>query len=65
KLAQATRESGHTIVPLALYFTDGRAKVEIAVAKGKRAYDKRHTLRERQDNREAERAIAARRRGED
>ncbi|MGL5819468.1 MAG: SsrA-binding protein SmpB [Phycicoccus sp.] len=65
KLAQATRESGHTIVPLALYFTDGRAKVEIAVAKGKRAYDKRHALRERQDSREAERAIAARRRGED
>ncbi|MGL5865828.1 MAG: SsrA-binding protein SmpB [Dermatophilaceae bacterium] len=65
KLAQATRESGHTIVPLALYFTDGRAKVEIAVAKGKRSYDKRHALRERQDSREAERAIAARRRGED
>lgn len=65
KIAQATRESGHTIVPLALYFVDGRAKVELAVARGKRAYDKRHALRERQDRREAERAIGARRRGEE
>ncbi len=56
----ATRESGHTIVPLALYFKDGRAKVEIAVAKGKKAYDKRHALRERQDRREAERALSTR-----
>ncbi|HET6694373.1 MAG TPA: SsrA-binding protein SmpB [Pedococcus sp.] len=60
KLAQKTRESGHTIVPLALYFTEGRAKVEIAVAKGKKAYDKRHALRERQDQREAQRALHSR-----
>ena len=60
KLAQKTRESGHTIVPLALYFKDGRAKVEIAVAKGKKAYDKRHALRERQDQREAQRALHSR-----
>ena len=53
------------MVPLSLYFKDGRAKVELAVAKGKKNYDKRHALRERQDNREADRAIAARRRGED
>ena len=65
KILHATRETGHTIVPLSLYFKDGRAKVEIAVAKGKKHYDKRHALRERQDNREADRAIAARRRGED
>lgn len=65
KLSHLTRETGHTIVPLSLYFKDGRAKVEIAVAKGKKAYDKRHALRERQDNREAERAMSARRRGED
>ena len=39
--------------------------VELAIAKGKKNYDKRHALRERQDNREADRAIAARRRGED
>jgi SsrA-binding protein len=60
KLAAKTRESGHTIVPLALYFKDGRAKVEIALAKGKKAYDKRHALRERQDEREAQRALHSR-----
>jgi len=65
KLLQATRETGHTLVPLSLYFKDGRAKVELAVAKGKKNYDKRHALRERQDRREADRAIASRRRGED
>ena len=65
KIERKSSESGHTIVPLQLYFKDGLAKVEIAVAKGKRQYDKRHALRERQDNREADRAIAARRRGED
>jgi len=52
---------GLTIVPLALYFKDGRAKVEIALAKGKREYDKRQTLRAKQDEREAQRAISARR----
>ena len=58
KIAQKTRESGFTIVPLSLYFVDGRrAKVEIAVAKGKREYDKRQALREQQDNREAQRAM--------
>ena len=59
KLAHKTSESGHTIVPLALYFKDGRAKVEIALATGKREYDKRHALRERQDRREADRAMSA------
>lgn len=63
KIIVKTRESGHTIVPLALYFKDGRAKVEIAIAKGKKAYDKRHALRERQDRREVERALHARGRG--
>lgn len=60
KIAQKTRESGHTVVPLALYFKDGRAKVEIALAKGKRSYDKRQAMRERQDRREAERALHTR-----
>ena len=63
KIAQKTREPGFTIVPLSLYFVDGkRAKVEIAVAKGKAEYDKRQTLRERQDKREAERAMRTRNR---
>lgn len=55
-----TRESGLTVVPLQLYFKDGRAKVELALARGKRDYDKRQALRERQDNREAQRAMATR-----
>jgi len=55
-----TRQSGLTLVPLQLYFKDGRAKVEIAVAKGKKNYDKRQALRERQDKRESDRAISAR-----
>ncbi len=63
ELAQSTREKGTTIVPLALYFKDGRAKVEIALARGKKQYDKRQTLREQQDRREAERAMSVRRRG--
>jgi SsrA-binding protein len=60
KLMSATRESGRTIVPLALYFKDGRAKVEIGLAKGKKAYDKRHALRERQDQRDIARALHVR-----
>ncbi|UYQ62397.1 SsrA-binding protein SmpB [Streptomyces peucetius] len=62
KLESKSQETGHTIVPLALYFKDGRAKVEIALAKGKKEYDKRQTLREKQDRREAERAVSAARR---
>ncbi|HOF64096.1 MAG TPA: SsrA-binding protein SmpB [Dermatophilaceae bacterium] len=60
KIESKTREKGRTIVPLALYFKDGRAKVEIALATGKKLYDKRQALRERQDRREAERAIHSR-----
>ncbi|WFB09198.1 SsrA-binding protein SmpB [Streptomyces sp. LX-29] len=62
KLLVKTQETGHTLVPLALYFKDGRAKVEIALAKGKKEFDKRQTLREKQDRREADRAISAARR---
>jgi SsrA-binding protein len=62
KLIQKTQETGNTIVPLALYFKDGRAKVEIALAKGKKEYDKRQTLREKQDRRESDRAMSAARR---
>ncbi|MEF9904250.1 SsrA-binding protein SmpB [Streptomyces pratens] len=62
KLESKSQETGHTIVPLALYFKDGRAKVEIALAKGKKEYDKRQTLREKQDRRETDRAVSAVRR---
>ncbi|MBO1740834.1 SsrA-binding protein SmpB [Leifsonia sp. TF02-11] len=61
KIENKVKQGGYTIVPLSIYFSDGRAKVEIAVAKGKREYDKRQALRERQDNREAERAMSSRR----
>ena len=64
KLDSKSQETGHTIVPLSLYFKDGRAKIEIALAKGKKEYDKRQTLREKQDRREADRAISAARRRE-
>jgi SsrA-binding protein len=60
KLYSEVREGGYTLVPLSLYFSDGKAKVELALAKGKREYDKRHALRERQDKREAQRAMATR-----
>lgn len=62
KLESKSQETGHTIVPLALYFKDGRAKIEIALARGKKEYDKRQTLREKQDRREADRAMSAVRR---
>jgi len=62
KLDRKSSESGYTLVPLKLYFVDGKAKVEIGVAKGKTQYDKRQTLRERQDTREAERAMRTRNR---
>jgi len=58
KISHKTKEGGYTLVPLQIYFLDGRAKVEIAVAKGKREYDKRQALRERQDKREAARAMS-------
>ena len=59
-LAGDTRERGLTIVPLQLYFKDGRAKVEIGVARGKKNYDKRQALKERQDKRESDRAMSIR-----
>jgi SsrA-binding protein len=61
RLASKTAERGLTLVPLELYFKDGRVKVELAVAKGKRTYDKRHDLAQRDAAREVERAF--RRRG--
>ncbi|PRY14737.1 SsrA-binding protein SmpB [Kineococcus rhizosphaerae] len=61
KWAGKVRESGLTIVPLALYFVDGRVKVEIGLARGKKNYDKRQTLREKQDKHEADRAMSQRR----
>ena len=64
KLFKETANSGRTIVPLAIYFSDGYAKVEIAVATGKKDWDKRHSIAEREADREAQRALASRSRGE-
>ena len=58
KLTGKIKDSGFTLVPLSLYFKDGKAKVEIALAKGKKDYDKRHSLKEAQDKREAARAVS-------
>jgi len=60
KLGAILKQGGLTVVPLSLYFKDGRAKVEIALAKGKRAHDKRHALMEKQANREVTRELARR-----
>ncbi|MFV0405935.1 MAG: SsrA-binding protein SmpB [Propioniciclava sp.] len=62
KLERAVADAGRTLVPLALYFQDGYAKVELAVGTGKRDWDKRQTIAERDANREAQRALAARNR---
>ncbi|WP_027863090.1 SsrA-binding protein SmpB [Marmoricola sp. URHB0036] len=63
KIERRVSESGLTIVPLKLYFKDGRAKVEIALARGKKSWDKRHALAERQAGREAEAAVSRRLKG--
>ena len=65
KIESRVNERGLTLVPLSLYFKDGRAKVEIALAKGKKSYDKRHSLAERQANREAQQAMGRRLKGMD
>lgn len=57
ELARATEEKGVTLVPLSVYFKDGRAKVELAVARGKARYDKRQAIAERDAKRETQRAM--------
>jgi SsrA-binding protein len=64
KLNSKTQETGLTIVPLSMYFKDGYAKVEIGVARGKKTYDKRHSIAEREAKRDAARAMARRGRDE-
>lgn len=57
KISHRIKDGGYTLVPLQIYFLDGRAKVELAIAKGKKDYDKRQTLKEREDKREADRSM--------
>ncbi len=61
-LMRATEEKGVTLVPLRVYFKDGRCKVEIALARGKARYDKRQAIAKRDADRETERALKEMRR---
>ena len=60
KLAAETKQGGLTLVPLSIYFKDGKAKIELALAKGKKGHDKRATLMEQQANREITRELSRR-----
>lgn len=61
KLLGKTVEKGLTVVPLRMYFKNGRIKVAVALARGKKAYDKRETIRRREADRETRAAIKTRR----
>jgi SsrA-binding protein len=63
RLVGKTREGGLTLVPLSLYFKDGRAKVEIALARGRRSYDKRQAIAARDAAREMSRVAGRRAKG--
>jgi SsrA-binding protein len=65
RLVGKTKESGLTLVPLSLYFSDGKVKVEIALARGKRSYDKRQDLAKRDADQEVRRALGRRNKGMD
>ena len=60
RLTGKTKERGFTLIPLRMYFKNGKAKVELGLARGKKLYDKRETLRRKVAQREVERAIKAR-----
>ncbi|MEM7092623.1 MAG: SsrA-binding protein SmpB [Actinomycetota bacterium] len=62
RMRRAIEHDGRTLVPLKLYFKNGRAKIEIAIARRRRTQDKRQAIRERDADQEARRAIAAARR---
>jgi SsrA-binding protein len=61
KIERKVNESGLTIVPVTLYFKDGRAKVEVALARGKERHDKRRDIARREADRQIERAMKSRR----
>ncbi|UCG14729.1 MAG: SsrA-binding protein SmpB [Deltaproteobacteria bacterium] len=61
RLQGKTQEKGLTLVPLKIYFKDGKAKVELALVRGKRIYDKRESLKRKTEQRELEKAIKDRR----
>ncbi len=57
KLRDAKQRDGYTLVPLSLYFKDGRVKLELALAKGKKQYDKRHTIAQKDADRRMQREL--------
>ncbi|MCY4439330.1 MAG: SsrA-binding protein SmpB [Deltaproteobacteria bacterium] len=61
RLTGKVKERGLTLIPLKLYFKDGRAKVELGLARGKKLYDKRATVKEKMVRREMERSMKSRR----
>jgi SsrA-binding protein len=63
KIERKVSEKGHTVVPLALYFVKGRAKIEIGLAKGKKSWDKRQAIAEREADREKVAEIGRRAKG--
>ena len=63
RLIGKTKESGLTLVPLSLYFSQGKVKVELALARGKRSYDKRQDLARRDADREVRKALGRRAKG--
>jgi SsrA-binding protein len=63
RIIRKVRDDGLTLVPLSLYFSDGWAKVELGLARGKKSYDKRQDLAERDANREIARALGRRGKG--
>ncbi len=60
KLIGLTKQSGLTLIPLSIYFKDGKVKVELALAKGKKAHDKRETLKEKDAQRDIARSLRER-----
>ncbi len=57
KLAGSSSEKGYTVVPLKVYFSNGRAKIEVGLAKGKKLYDKRQDIAKKDQKREAEKEL--------
>jgi SsrA-binding protein len=65
RLRDRVQQKGLTIIPLRMYLAKGRAKVEIALARGKRQYDKRQTIAQRDSRREITRVLANQRKGQE
>ena len=60
RLASKVSQKGYTLIPLSIYFRDGKAKVELAVARGRKTYDKREAIKQRDIQRESERVVRGR-----